>query len=134
MRNLTVLLMSAFVIALCTAISAQYSGWSIPATAKDEKSPLTSSADVLAKGKDLFTKNCQRCHGAQGKGDGPESDPKEPAADLSDEFRAPLNPDGVMFYRVLNGHPTSMPAFKDTLSKDEIWTVVEYAKSLRKPA
>jgi mono/diheme cytochrome c family protein len=130
---LTLLLIGAFVIALCTAISAQYNGWSIPPTAKDEKSPLSSSADVLAKGKDLFTKNCQRCHGAQGKGDGPESDPKEPAADLSDEFRAPLNPDGVMFYRVLNGHPPTMPAFKDTLSKDEIWTVVEYAKSLRKP-
>ena len=134
MRKCTLLLIGAFVIALCAAISAQYGGWSIPATAKDEKSPLTSSADVLAKGKDLFTTNCQRCHGPRGTGDGPESDPKDPAADLTDEFRAPLNPDGVMFYRVLNGHPPSMPAFKDALSKDEIWTVVAYAKSLRKPS
>ena len=134
MRKFTLLLIGAFVISLCTAISAQYSGWSIPATAKDEKSPLTAAPDVLAKGKELFTKNCQRCHGPQGKGDGPESDPKDPAADLSDDFRTSLNPDGVLFYRVLNGHLPSMPAFKDTMSKDEIWTVVEYAKSLRKPS
>ena len=135
MRKLTWLLAGVLVVMFGIGLSAQYAGWAIPPGGKDEKSPLTASPDVLAKGKDIFTKNCQRCHGSEGKGDGPESDPKDPAADLSDEFRAALNPDGIMFYRVLNGHtPPTMPAFKDKLSTDEIWTVVAYAKSLRKPS
>ena len=134
MNKLALLLMGAFVVARSVATPAQFTGWLIPATAKDETSPLTMSPDVLAKGKGIFIKNCQQCHGPEGKGDGPEADPQELPADLSDEFRAPLNPEGVMFYRVLNGRPPTMPAFKETLSKEEIWTVVEYAKSLRKPS
>ena len=75
---------------------------------------------------------CARCHGTQGKGDGKESDPNNPAADLTDTFRADLNPDGVMFHRVTSGKPPVMPAFKSQLTPQEIWTVVAYAKALRK--
>ena len=122
----------AFVFLLfVVAASAQYAGWTIPEGGKDEKSPLKPTADVLRKGKSLFQGNCQKCHGPEGKGDGPDS--KEPAADLTDDFRTPLNPDGILYYKVWNGHPPAMPAHKSKLSKDEVWTVVEYIKTLRKP-
>ena len=134
MSKLFFLLIGVSVIALCVEASAQSAGWSIPPTAKDEKSPLTASPDLLAKGKEIYVKQCQRCHGPEGKGDGPEADQQNLPGDLSDEYRAPLNPVGIMFYRILNGRPPTMPAFKDTLSKDDIWTVIEYAKSLRKPS
>jgi mono/diheme cytochrome c family protein len=114
-----------------TALSAQYAGWTIPEGAKDEKSPLKNTADAVKKGKALFASNCQKCHGAQGKGDGPDSDPKEPAADLTDEFRIELNPDGVLYYKIWNGHPPAMPGFKSKLTKDEAWALVEYLKTLR---
>ena len=55
------------------------------------------------------------------------------SADLTDSFRADLNPDGVRFHRIANGKPPVMPAFKSQLTPEEIWTVVAYAKSLRKP-
>jgi hypothetical protein len=55
----------------------------------------------------------------------------EKETDLTDAFRADLNPDGVMFHRVANGKPPTMPAFKSQLTAQEIWTVVAYAKSLR---
>jgi mono/diheme cytochrome c family protein len=116
------------------AVSAQYAGWTIPEGGKDEKSPLKASPDVLRKGKSLFTANCQKCHGPLGKGDGPDSDKAEPAADLTDEFRFELNPDGVLYYKIMNGHPPEMPAFKSTLTKDDTWALVEYVKSLRKPS
>jgi len=119
---------------LCVAVSAQYAGWTIPPGGKDEKSPLKSSADLLKKGKSLFTSNCQKCHGPGGKGDGPDSDPKSPAADLTDDFRTALNPEGVLYYKIWNGHSNDMPAFKSKLTKDEVWTLVEYVKSLRKPS
>lgn len=122
----------ACLCAVSVVVSAQYAGWTIPEGGKEEKSPLKATPDVISKGKTLFTANCQKCHGPLGKGDGPES---KDAADLTDEFRIELNPEGVLYYKILNGHPPDMPAFKSTLSKDQIWTLVEYVKSLRtKPA
>lgn len=113
--------------------AAQYAGWTIPEGAKDEKSPTTASADTLKKGKSLFGSNCEKCHGPLGKGDGPDSDKARPAADLTDEFRFDINPDGILYYKIMNGRPPDMPAFKSRLSKAEAWTLVEYVKSLRKP-
>ena len=123
-----------FSLLLGVVVSAQYAGWTIPEGGKDEKSPLKSSPDLVKKGKALFTSNCQKCHGPLGKGDGPDSDKDAPAADLTDEFRFELNPEGILFHKILNGHPPAMPAFKSTLTKDEVWTLVEYVKSLRKPS
>jgi mono/diheme cytochrome c family protein len=121
-----------FVLALSVAPFAQWgAGWQIPAGAEKEASPLKPTADVLKRGKAVFDGSCQKCHGPMGKGDGPDSDPRSPAADLTDEFRVDLNPDGVMYYRIFNGKPPVMPAFKSQLTRDEVWAVVEYAKSLR---
>jgi mono/diheme cytochrome c family protein len=115
------------------ALSAQYAGWTIPEGGKDEKNPLKPSADLLRKGKGLFAANCQKCHGPLGKGDGPDSSKSEPAADLTDPFRTELNPEGVLYYKIMNGHPPAMPAFKSKLTKNDAWTLVAYVESLRAP-
>jgi mono/diheme cytochrome c family protein len=116
------------------AVSAQWgSGWTIPAGAEKDVNPVKPGPAALKQGKSIFDARCARCHGPEGKGDGKESDPSSPAADLTDAFRADLNPDGVMFHRIASGKPPVMPAFKSQLSPEEIWTVVQYAKSLRKP-
>jgi mono/diheme cytochrome c family protein len=119
---------AALSLGLAGSAAAQYQGWTIPDGAKEEKSPVKNPADAAKKGKALFASNCAKCHGPQGKGDGPDS--KE-AADLTDEFRADLNPEGVLFYKVSNGHASNMPAFKSKLTKDEVWSLVEYLKQLR---
>ena len=108
-------------------------GWTIPAGASQEANPIAASPDILAKGKTLFEKKCQRCHGKEGKGDGPDADSDMPPEDLTDASRAGRNPDGVMFYKLWNGRKSpKMPSFKTELSKEEVWTLVHYAKSLRK--
>jgi len=38
-----------------------------------------------------------------------------------------------LYYKIMNGHPPAMPAFKSKLTKNDAWTLVEYVKSLRKP-
>ena len=98
------------------------SNWQIPAAAKTEKSPLKPTPDVLKKGKGIFTSRCQKCHGPLGKGDGPDADSKNKPADLT-ASNADANPDGVLYYKVANGQPPKMPAFKGLMSRDEIWTV-----------
>jgi mono/diheme cytochrome c family protein len=108
-------------------------GWTIPAGAAQEPNPLPASDDVLQKGKKVYGSKCQRCHGTAGKGDGPDADPDTPPDDLSDSSRAARNPDGVMFYKIWNGRKSpKMPAQSEELSKDDVWAVVHYAKSLRK--
>lgn len=115
-------------LVLAAVGSAQYQGWTIPDTAKTEKSPVKSAADAAKKGKSLFGSHCAKCHGPAGKGDGPDSDH---AADLTDEFRTELNPEGVLYYKIWNGHTNDMPGFKSKLTKDETWGLVEYLKVLR---
>jgi len=111
--------------------AANAAGWQVPDSAAQEKSPLSPDAVVLKKGKALFSSNCQKCHGTSGRGDGPYADPAHRPADLT----ASVTPDGVMFYKVWNGRKSpAMPAFKSMMSKEEIWAVVEYAKSLRPAA
>lgn len=125
---------AAIVSMWLTAVAATQAGWRIPQEGRSEKSPLQPTAEVLTTGKALFSRHCVECHGVAGKGDGPKADPDFEPADLSDPARASVNPDGVLFYKILNGRRIPrMPAFKDTLTADEIWMVVEYVKTLRTP-
>jgi mono/diheme cytochrome c family protein len=109
-------------------------GWSVPPNAADEKNPLTADAGTLAAGKEIFHKKCERCHGPGGLGDGKDADPDaQQDMDLTVARRAARNPDGVVFYKVLNGRKKpKMPAQKDELSKDQIWQVVTYVQTLRR--
>ena len=126
-------LVAACGVVRATQREANPNGWQIPENAREEKSPLQPTPALLKKGKSIFDSKCAKCHGPQGKGDGPDGDKEHPPADLTDASRAVRNPDGILFYKVWNGRKEpNMPAFKSDLSKDEVWAVVEYAKSLRK--
>jgi mono/diheme cytochrome c family protein len=130
---LALLLSTMLTVGAVTARMQDDGGWQIPATALHETNPIAANDQVLAKGKDIFKSKCQKCHGPLGKGDGPDADPKHKPGNLSDGSRASRNPDGVMFYRIWNGRKNpKMPAFKSELTRDEVWTVIQYAKSLRK--
>jgi mono/diheme cytochrome c family protein len=108
-------------------------GWKIPAGAAAEINPVPASPAALAKGKDLYKSKCQRCHGVTGTGNGPDAERDHSPGDLTDGSRAPRNPDGVMFYKIWNGRSKpKMPAFKSDLSRPDVWSVVMFAKSLRK--
>ena len=110
------------------------SGFQLPPDAPDKKNPLTVDAKVLADGKKLFGDKCRKCHGPNGLGDGPDADPDHAEEmNLTNPKRADRNPDGVVFYKVHNGRRNpKMPAFKDELSVNQIWSVVAYVQTLRK--
>ena len=110
------------------------SGWTLPPDAADTKNPLAVDDKVLAIGKKVFSDKCQKCHGPKGLGDGPDADPDHAEEmNLTNPKRADRNPDGVVFYKVSNGRRRpKMPPFKDELSKEQIWSVVAFAQSLRK--
>lgn len=131
-------LAAAIAIGVASAAHAQYEGWTIPSSAKSEVNPMAGKADTLRKGRAVFKDRCQRCHGAEGHGNGPEAEKSAPPADLT-KLDMRLHPDGVIFYKVWNGHEPSgakkgkMPAFKTQMVKDDVWRVVEFVKTLAKP-
>lgn len=102
------------------------------------------NAATLARGKEIFLSpqiKCYDCHGAEGRGDG------QGAKDLKDDWGNPLQPRNLtlgvyrsgsrpidLFRTVSVGvKGTPMPAFGTTLSPQDIWAVVLYAKSLGAP-
>jgi mono/diheme cytochrome c family protein len=123
----------ALLSAVALASSVQSDGWQIPRDAASEVSPLPETPERIARGKDIFEDKCQRCHGPTGIGNGPDADPDDPPADLTDASRASRNPDGVMFYKIWNGrNEPKMPAFKTDISREEVWTVIQFVKTLRR--
>ncbi len=138
-RWLAALAIAAAVSAAAAGIAApaapaqQRGGWQLPPDAPDTVSPLKVDDKVLATGRKIFSDKCQKCHGPKGLGDGPDADP-EHAEDmnLTNPKRADRNPDGIVFYKVLNGRTRpKMPAFKEELSREQIWAVVAYVQTLR---
>ena len=139
------LLLIVVVLALASAVVAQAQssrgagagqergGWTLPQGAAEEKSPLTVNDSVVAAGRKLFASKCQRCHGAEGKGDGPDADKKyRDDMNLTLAARAARNPDGIVFYKIWNGRSSpKMPRFSEELSKDQAWAIVAYAQTLR---
>ena len=125
---LRVLLATTAALAMSLAsAAAQSDGWNIPADADALRSPLEQTPALVARGRTTYASRCQRCHGPEGRGDGPASDPKRPAANLTDPAIA--NSDGVLFYKVWNGK-RPMPAFKSELTRDEVWAVVAFVRTL----
>jgi mono/diheme cytochrome c family protein len=108
-------------------------GWTLPQNAEEEKNPFAADPKAIAAGKELFGKNCKRCHGPGGLGDGPDADPDSMQdMDLTVAKRAARNPDGVVFYKIWNGRTKpKMPAFKDDLTKDQAWQIVSFVQTLR---
>jgi cytochrome c oxidase cbb3-type subunit 3 len=81
-------------------------------------------------GKDVFSKNCIPCHGQDGKAHTPAGRMLR-AKDLTQSKLA----DAEIRKQVTEGYKDQrgpvMPAFKDTLSPDQIEAVVAFVKSLR---
>jgi mono/diheme cytochrome c family protein len=109
-------------------------GWQLPPDADTKKSSLQVDDKVLAAGKAVFKNKCTKCHGAGGLGDGPDADPEHREdMDLTNPKRADRNADGVVFYKVWNGRRRpKMPAFKEELNEQQVWSVVAYVQTLRK--
>ncbi|MEZ4503703.1 MAG: copper resistance protein CopC [Dehalococcoidia bacterium] len=89
--------------------------------------PVTSEA--LDRGEAIYVENCAACHGLSGAGDGPAAAGLDPRpADL--RAHVPFHPEGETFLFVSEGFPnTAMPAWKDQLTEEQRWDVVEFLRA-----
>ncbi len=108
--------------------------WGIPEPYASMTNPLPRSQATVDRGAAVYAANCQSCHGEKGYGDGEAgrglSPPPGNLAWLSDMPMARWDP--FIYWTVAEGGSqfgTAMPAFKDTLSADEIWAVAAYIQA-----
>ena len=97
-------------------------------------SPTGFSASSIASGADLYPQYCARCHGAVGRGDGPDAKGLPvPPADLTAEHLW-AHSDGELFWWLSHGIDApegglAMPGFSDALYEDERWDLIDYIRA-----
>jgi mono/diheme cytochrome c family protein len=89
--------------------------------------PITPDASSVAAGKTVFLRECQQCHGASGKGDGPVAQALggKVANLTSPEVLA--QPDGTLYTKIRTGR-SPMPGFKNHLEKEDIWHLINFIR------
>jgi mono/diheme cytochrome c family protein len=92
-------------------------------------SPLSGSADDIARGKASFGIFCAPCHGESGKGDGPVGVKLKPRpSNIGPGGMLPGLSDGELFTIVTNG-AGAMPSFAADLSPEDRWRVVAWLRA-----
>lgn len=105
----------------------------VPAAYRAVRNPLSPDARTIDEGRALYRKNCASCHGATGMGDGEAASSLNPSpALLAYMIQMPMSVDEYMLWSISDGGAafgTKMPAFKDVLTRDEIWKIVTYMRA-----
>ena len=105
--------------------------WKAPREASERENPVPKDQESIERGKMLYLKFCATCHGTNGQGDGPLADKLTPKpADLME--RAAHHSDGDFAWKIKNGRG-AMPGFKNQLSENEIWDLINFLKRRQNP-
>jgi len=105
----------------------------IPSPYRSLIDPLPRTRAKLRRGAAVFQRNCAGCHGQSGRGEGPERHRLwPPPANLAWLAHTPTSrSDPYMYWTIAEGGPpvgSEMPAFKRTLSRTDIWSVIAYIR------
>lgn len=103
--------------------------WAAPARAAKKKNPVEATAASLARGREIWTKDCASCHGDQGRGDGPAvKDLEVKPGDLNDSHGV-AHTDGDLFWKITEGRKP-MPSFAENYSEEDRWNVLNYLRKI----
>ena len=99
---------------------------------KSQKNPLQATAETIADGKEAFSHYCVACHGMDGQNTGvPFAEQMSPPIPLLNSDDVQRYSDGQLKWVIDNGiWPSGMPGSRDTLSDEEIWSIVIFLRHL----
>lgn len=93
------------------------------------RNPIPATPESIERGKYFYEINCFVCHGKSGTGDGPVGqkfvDPTP--VDLNDAYTQD-QADGQIFFTLTRGR-VAMPFYRDSLSPDERWDVINFLRN-----
>ena len=99
------------------------------------RNPLPATPDVVEKGRQLWRRACQPCHGDfERPGTVPQKNPALTPPDLrAGIFADPkMRPDGYLYEVIRQGGKALMPAYYDALTPEERWAVVRYLRFVQR--
>ncbi len=109
-----------------TAPIAAAGPWVAPERAARQTNPVASNAESVNRGHSVFSKECEKCHGKAGHGDGPQAAYlSTKPADLAELVSA--QSDGSLFYKITEGRG-QMPKAK--INDNDKWAVIDYLRTL----
>ncbi|MFN8516724.1 MAG: CopD family protein [Chloroflexia bacterium] len=95
----------------------------------EPNNPVAADATSIADGQQLFATNCVVCHGAQGRGNGPQAGTLNPRPPNMADPHTAYHTDGYLYNAITNGFPGSeMPAWGDTFTERQKWDLVNYIR------
>jgi mono/diheme cytochrome c family protein len=134
-RNKLLLSIAALLIVAAIAAFAlhQTRVWKPPASASNMPNPISADASSIAAGKMIYRQHCVKCHGETGNGNTRYSKWNTKPADLTDSNRMNKMTDGELFWKISAGR-RPMPAFRNKLTEQQRWQVVNYIRTFATPA
>ena len=104
-----------------------------PAPYQGARNPMTGTPDTLRAGGALYAERCASCHDASGMGKGDAGNALYPSpALLAHLLRMPQAVDEYLLWAIAEGGQpfgTAMPAFKDALTREQIWQIITYMRA-----
>ena len=103
--------------------------WVAPAAQAGKTNPVKADSVSIAAGQKIYLQRCAKCHGASGKGDGPDAvELKLHPAKLSSGAIGDES-DGALYWKISVGKK-GMPDFAKRLSPTDRWNVINYVRTL----
>ena len=88
---------------------------------KDVKNPFEGKPEAIKEGDKIFDQKCSECHMDGTGGAGPN---------LTDDTWIYGGSDADVFETISGGRKGGMPSWKSELSKEDIWKVIAYIRSI----
>ena len=105
----------------------------VPRLREEEVGPLVSFIRLLSPGYEIYSRYCEGCHGAQGRGaDGPFAELGTPHFAFDTSYFATRDKEqilGAMWHMLQNAKP-QMPHFESSLSSSDLAAILSYLRSL----
>jgi mono/diheme cytochrome c family protein len=128
----------AFVLTYISSASLGLAGQTTTTTTKGApkagalKNPVPSTPQSIAAGAASFQKYCRFCHGADAKGDGPQAPKDTHPPNLTDDKWDHGSTDAEIFATIKDGigPKFDMKGFNSKLTPQEMWSIVNYIRSL----
>jgi cbb3-type cytochrome c oxidase subunit III len=117
---------------LSVTLAGVVQGQQPASSASTLKNPVASTPKSIEGGRKLFQQYCKACHGEDAKGNGPLAAKDLHPADLTDDVWLYGSSDGEIFSNIRNGigPKFDMKSWKSRMTETEIWSVVNYLRSI----
>jgi mono/diheme cytochrome c family protein len=106
--------------------------WPVPEKNSKMANPVKSDAASISTGKAVWSKHCASCHGKTGLGDGTKAKQLDTEAGNMTTSEFQKQTDGDLYYKTVEGRD-DMPSFKKKIpDQEELWSVVNFMRSLKR--